>query len=34
MEGGHGDTYYQWTKQYIEAYRNGEECPLLVEEGY
>jgi|LSQX01.1.fsa_nt_gb hypothetical protein len=34
MEGGHGDQYYQWMKQYIEAYRNLEECPRLVEEGY
>ncbi len=34
MEGGHGDQYYQWMKQYIEAYRNIEECPRLVEEGY
>ncbi len=34
MEGGHGDRYYQWMKQYIQAYRNREECPRLVEEGY
>lgn len=34
MEGGHGDMYYQWTKQYIAAYKNMEECPRLVEEGY
>lgn len=34
MEGGHGDRYYQWTKEYIRAYRAGEECPRLVEEGY
>lgn len=34
MEGGHGDQYYQWMKQYIEAYRNYENCPRLVEEGY
>lgn len=34
MEGGHGDTYYQWMKQYIAAYRALEECPRLVEEGY
>lgn len=34
MEGGHGDTYYQWMKQYIAAYKAHEECPRLVEEGY
>lgn len=34
MEGGHGDQYYQWMKQYIAAYRSGAECPRLVEEGY
>ena len=35
MEGGHGDQYYQWTKQYIAAYKALEEtCPVLVEEGY
>lgn len=34
MEGGHGDTYYQWMKQYIAAYKSGEDCPRLVEEGY
>ena len=32
MEGGHGDLYYQWMKQYIAAYKAGEECPKLVEE--
>ena len=31
MKGGHGDTYYQWTKQYIAAYKAGEPCPKLVE---
>ena len=25
MKGGHGDTYYQWTKQYIAAYKRGDE---------
>ncbi|MBE6548669.1 MAG: hypothetical protein E7667_07345 [Ruminococcaceae bacterium] len=30
MEGGHGDLYYQWLKQYIEAYKSGKECPRLV----
>ncbi len=34
MTGGHGDQYYQWLIQYIDAYKNGEECPVLVEEGY
>ncbi len=32
MEGGHEDTYYKWTKRYIAAYRNMEECPRLTEE--
>ena len=31
MEGGHGDLYYQWMKQYISAYKNEENCPKLVE---
>lgn len=31
MKGGHGDTYYQWMKQYIAAYKAGAECPRLVE---
>ncbi|MBP5271067.1 MAG: hypothetical protein ILO42_08940 [Clostridia bacterium] len=31
MEGGHGDLYYRWMKEYIRAYRSGEECPRLVE---
>ena len=30
MEGGHGDTYYQWMKQYIAAYKAGEACPKLT----
>lgn len=34
MEGGHGDQYYQWMKEYIRAYRALEECPVLVEAGY
>lgn len=32
MKGGHGDLYYRWTKQYIEAYKNHESCPMLVED--
>lgn len=31
MEGGHGDKYYQWMKQYIAAYKLGEECPELYD---
>ena len=31
MEGGHGDQYYQWMKQYIAAYKAGESCPKLTE---
>lgn len=34
VEGGHGDQYYVWMKEYIRAYRAGEACPRLVEEGY
>ncbi len=34
MEGGHGDQYYRWMCEYIKAYRMGESCPVLVEEGY
>ena len=34
MEGGHGDMYYQWTKQYVAAYKNLEKCPVLIEPGY
>ena len=34
MEGGHGDMYYQWTKQYVAAYKNLEKCPTLIEPGY
>lgn len=33
MEGGHGDQYYQWLKQYIAHYKGGAACPVLVEEG-
>lgn len=33
MEGGHGDQYYQWLKQYIAHYKAGLDCPVLVEEG-
>ena len=32
MEGGHGDLYYQWMKQYIAAYKAGKSCPKLLEE--
>ncbi len=32
MEGGHGDLYYQFMKQYIAAYKAGESCPKLLEE--
>jgi len=32
MEGGHGDQYYQWLKQYIAAYKSGGECPKLYVE--
>ena len=32
MEGGHGDLYYQWMKQYIAAYKAGESCPKLTED--
>ncbi len=32
MEGGHGDQYYQWLKQYVSDYKNGKDCPILVEE--
>ncbi len=28
MSGGHGDTYYQWMKQYISAYKNHQSCPM------
>ncbi|MDR0286695.1 MAG: hypothetical protein LBI03_03160 [Clostridiales bacterium] len=34
MKGGHTDEYYQWMKEYIADYKNGEKCPRLVEEGY
>ena len=34
MEGGHGDQYYQWMKQYISAYKGGLDCPVLIEESY
>lgn len=32
MEGGHGDLYYRWMKQYIAAYKAGEDCPQLTGE--
>ncbi|MBQ3507099.1 MAG: hypothetical protein IJA91_01000, partial [Clostridia bacterium] len=34
MAGGHGDQYYKWMIEYINAYKNHEECPVLVEEGF
>ena len=34
MKGGHGDQYYRWLCEYIRAYRAGEDCPVLVEDGY
>ena len=34
MKGGHGDLYYQWTKTYIDAYKNLKECPVLVDDGF
>ena len=34
MEGGHGDQYYRWMIEYISAYKNHKECPMLVEEKY
>ena len=34
MEGGHGDQYYRWMIQYVYAYKNHRECPVLVEEEY
>jgi len=34
MEGGHGDQYYKWLKQYIKAYKEHNSCPRLVESGY
>lgn len=34
MKEGHGDQYYRWLCEYIRAYRAGEDCPVLVEEGY
>lgn len=34
MSGGHGSQYYDWMKQYIQAYKNHSSCPRLVESGY
>ncbi|MBR0157827.1 MAG: hypothetical protein IJM24_01960 [Clostridia bacterium] len=31
MEGGHGDQYYRWLCEYIRCYKNGKNCPNLVE---
>ena len=30
MQGGHGDTYYKWMKQYISAYKSNKSCPKLT----
>lgn len=32
MEGGHGDKYYLWMKEYIKAYKARQECPGLFDE--
>ena len=32
MEGGHGDTYYKWMKEYIKAYKEGSDCPKFTED--
>ena len=29
MEGGHGDQYYKWMKQYISDYKSYKNCPKL-----
>ena len=34
MEGGHGDQYYRWMIEYIYAYKNHRDCPVLGEEEY
>ena len=34
MEGGHGDQYYRWMIDYIFAYKNHRDCPMLIEEQY
>ena len=34
MEGGHGDQYYRWMIEYISAYKNHRDCPMLIEEQY
>ena len=34
MEGGHGDQYYRWMIQYVYAYKNHRDCPVLVEDEY
>lgn len=34
MDGGHGDMYYRWTIQYVNAYKNLEDCPKLIEPGF
>ena len=31
MEGGHGDLYYRWLCEYIRCYKNGKNCPNLVQ---
>ena len=34
QKGGLGSTYYDWTTQYIRAYKNHQSVPRLVESGY
>lgn len=34
QKGGLGSTYYNWTKEYIQAYKNHQSVPRLVESGY
>ena len=34
MAGGHGDQYYKWLIQYVNAYKSHNICPRLVEFGY
>ncbi len=31
MKGGHGDLYYVWLKQYVNAYKSYNTCPYLVQ---
>lgn len=32
MEGGHGDLYYRWLIEYIRCYKNGLDCPELIQD--